>query len=929
MVREVVRELHASRREVQDVTLDSALERDLGLDSLGRVEVLQRLERRFSVHLPEQLLATAETPRDLVRAVQSASPHRPPVRASPVPPVAADDTAITLPTQAQTLLEVLDWHAQRHPQRLHMHLYGDNGQAENVTYAGLRASAMAVAAGLQARGLQAGQTVALMLPTGRGFFDSFVGTLMAGGIPVPIYPPARPSQLEDHLRRQAGILANARSVLLITVPEAQRLARLLQAQVTELRSVVTVDELAADHGTYASPVVQAQDIAFIQYTSGSTGRPKGVALTHANLLANIRAMNRVTRTAPTDVFVSWLPLYHDMGLIGAWMGSLYCAYRLVLMSPLTFLAHPGRWLWAIHRHRGTISGAPNFAYELCVKRLREADLDGLDLHSWRLAFNGAEAISHETMERFCARFAPYGLRPQALLPCYGLAENALGLTFSTPGRGMRVDRIRRQVFMRTSRAEPAADDAQALSFVSCGTPLPEHEVRIVDATGYEVAERHEGHLQFRGPSATSGYYRNPDATAELFHGDWLDSGDLAYIADGEVYLTGRAKDIIIRAGRNLYPHELEAAIGELPGIRKGCVAVFGSTGAAARTERLVVLAETRETDASIHATLRQRITELAVDLLGMPPDDIVLAPPQTVLKTSSGKLRRAACRELYERGQLGKRRTAVWWQVTRLAAAGILPQLRRTWQALRQMLYAGYVWTVFGLLAPLAWSTAVLLPGRARRQAVTQALARWGLRLGGMPLHVQGREHLPDERPCVLVSNHASYLDALALLAALPGDVGYVAKQELAGSFVSRLPMQRLGVEFVERFEAQRGIEDTARVVKLVRQGRRVLFFPEGTFGREPGLRGFRLGAFVVAAQTGVPVIPMAIRGTRSILRAGQWFPRRGAVRLSIGTPIEPEGNDWAAAVALRDAARAQMLQMCGEPDLEHVTQIDRPQVGS
>ena len=547
------------------------------------------------------------------------------------------------------------------------------------------AGAAAVAAGLQERGLQHGQMVAIMLPTSLDFFYSFYGILLAGGVPVPLYPPARLSQIEDHLRRQASILDSARASILITVAEGQRLARLLGAQVEGLRSIVTVQELSSGGDGHVAPTLQPEDMAFLQYTSGSTGTPKGVILTHANLLANIRAMGQVAGTTSRETFVSWLPLYHDMGLIGACMGSLYYACPLVLMSPLAFLARPQRWLWAIHQHRGTISAAPNFAYELCLRRIDDLDIEGLDLSSWQMALNGAEPISPETVTRFCERFAKYGFRPQTMTPVYGLAESSLGAAFPPPGRGVRIDRIQRDPFTRSGQAIPAdEDDSTALRFVSCGRPLPGHQIRIVDATGYEVAERQVGHLQFQGPSATSGYFRNPEDTRRLFDGDWLNSGDLAYIAGGDIYVTGRVKDLIIRAGRNIYPQEIEEAVGDLPGIRKGCVAAFGSTDPVSSTERLVVVAETRETDAKAQEHLRQQIDATIIDLLGTPADDVVLAPPQTVLKTSSGKVRRAACRERYEQGDIGRPQRAVWWQVTRLAWAGVLPRLRQAWRSVHR-----------------------------------------------------------------------------------------------------------------------------------------------------------------------------------------------------------------------------------------------------
>jgi 1-acyl-sn-glycerol-3-phosphate acyltransferase len=287
-----------------------------------------------------------------------------------------------------------------------------------------------------------------------------------------------------------------------------------------------------------------------------------------------------------------------------------------------------------------------------------------------------------------------------------------------------------------------------------------------------------------------------------------------------------------------------------------------------------------------------------------------------VLKTSSGKIRRADCRERYARGDLRGRRRAIWWQLTRLALTGALPQGRRAWQSVTDVLYAGYAWILLGLCAAALWLAMAVVPRLSWRRTVARAVTRLLLRLVGIPVVIRGREHLPHALPSVLVVNHTSYMDALVLIAVLPPWVSFVAKRELTEHFFPRLLFQRLGTEFVERFEAQRGVDDTERVLQAVRAGGAMLFFPEGTFKRAPGLLPFRMGAFVVAAQAGVPLVPMAITGTRSILRAEQWFPRRGAVSVTIGTPIMPPGSDWSAAVALRDAARAQILRYTGEPDL-------------
>jgi 1-acyl-sn-glycerol-3-phosphate acyltransferase len=918
LVQELAQEIHPRRKQRDGrPTLDASLEKDLGLDSLGRAELLIRLERAFGLSLPDQLLASAETPRDLLRSLMTASPER-------QGPVVAGEMALEsegdgdeAPHGARSLLAVLDWHVQRHPERRHIAYDAGDGRVEELTYAQLQWRARAVATGLIDQGLEPGDAVGIMLPTELDYFTAFLGVQLAGGIPVPLYPPVRRSQIEDHLRRQAAILRTALVKVLITFAEVRPLARLLRTQVPSLHRVVTVAELEQEPPAVHLPTVSANDIAFLQFTSGSTGDPKGVVLTHANLLANLRAAGRALDLTSADRVVSWLPLYHDMGLIGAWMGSLYFAMPLSLMSPLTFLVRPSSWLWAVHWARGTASAAPNFAYELCLKKVADDEIEGLDLSSWRLALNGAESVSPETVGRFIERFSAYGFKTGAMLPVYGLAESSVALAFPPTGRGPVIDRVVREPFQRTGRAEPAAaDDETPLRFVSCGPPLGGHEIRVVDSTGREARERQEGRVEFRGPSTTSGYYRNPEATRRLFRGDWLDSGDLGYLAAGELYVTGRAKDVIIRAGRNIYPHEVEEMVGALEGVRKGCVAVFASADTRSGTERMVVMAETREEEAEELEALRERIAAAALDLTGVPVDEVVLAPPRTVRKTSSGKIRRAASRELYEQGKTGKGSSALWWQITRLAWSGLLPQLARARRATGDTLYAGYVWLVVVVAASPAWLGVVALPTLGLRRRYARAMARFLARATGTPLEVAGLELLAGDTPAVLATNHSSYGDAFALVGALPPKVAYVVKSELRRNPFAYLLLSRLGALFVERFDAEKGVEDTREALAAVERGESLVVFPEGTLQRAPGLMPFKMGAFVVAAEAGVPVVPMALRGTRSILRGGEWFPRRGAVKVTICPAIAPRGSDWSAALELREQVREQVLLHCGEPDL-------------
>jgi 1-acyl-sn-glycerol-3-phosphate acyltransferase len=915
IARALARELQPQRRSGPSLTLDSSLERDFGLDSLGRVELLARLERAFGARLPEEVLGSAESPRDLLQALLAAHPAAAPAGGPAIAePLGAAEAA---PDRTRSLVEVLEWHAERHPERRHILFLPGDGAPEELTYGDLLARSRRVAAGLAGLGVGPGQTVGLMLPTGLDYFAAFCGALLAGGIPVPLYPPARKSQIEDHLRRQAGILRTAGAEVLLTFPEVLPLARLLGAQLPGLRRVATVAEVSAAPAAPPAVNVRADDVAFLQFTSGSTGNPKGVVLTHANLLANLRAIGPGADIRPDDVIVSWLPLYHDMGLIGAWMGSLYFGLPLVLLSPLTFLARPAQWLWTIHRHRGTLSAAPNFAYELCVNKIADADLEGLDLSSWRMALNGAEPVSPEAVRRFLERFARYGFRPGAMAPVYGLAESSLALAFSPLGRPPLVDVVAREAFQRTGKAVPAAaDDPHALRFVSCGVPLKNHEIRIVDGDGREVGERQEGGLEFKGPSASSGYFRNPEATAALVRGEWRDSGDRAYIAGGEVYITGRVKDIIIRAGRNLYPHELEGAVGEIAGVRKGCVAVFGSPDPATGTERLVVMAETRERDEAALERLRQAIQDATVDLLGTPADVVALVPPHAVPKTSSGKIRRSSARQVWESGRIGRGGAALGWQLARLAATGLRAQLARRARSLGEILYAGWAYTALALFAVPVWLAVVLPPGLAARRRAARTAARLFFAAIGIPLRLEGARHLAAGGPRIVACNHASYLDAIVLTALLPPEFAFVAKRELEGSFIARVLLRRLGALFVERFDVSQGAAETRKALDAVQAGESLVFFAEGTFHRYPGLLPFRMGAFAVAAEAGVPVVPAVLRGTRSILRGDDRFVRRGDVAVAVAPPIPPEGSGWHAGVRLRDRVRAAILERCGEPDL-------------
>ncbi|HUJ40720.1 MAG TPA: AMP-binding protein [Candidatus Acidoferrales bacterium] len=943
------------------------LERDLGLGSLERVELIVRAGDVFHIRPPDELFAEANTIGDVIAALElqlgqsraggraaegqggarsgaTGEAHR--LFAERENAATAEELALE---SAETLLDVLRRRARAEPGRRHLRLREDSGETREITYGALFEGVAAFARGMENLGVAAGDRVGIMLPTCVDFFHVFLGAQMAAAIPVPIYPPVRADRIEEYAARQAAILRSAEVTTIVTFGRAEKVARLVGPQVPSLKRVTTagqIAELGSKPGQLSGARrVTGSDIAFLQYTSGSTGDPKGVTLTHANLLANLRAILAVVGMNPADRAVSWLPLYHDMGLIGAWMGPMYAGAPLSLMSPLAFLSRPERWLWAIHEHRGTVTAAPNFAYELCVRKVPEERIEGLNLSSMRYMLNGAEPVNPATLERFAGRFARYGFDRRALMPVYGLAENSVAVSFTPPMRGWRVDWLDRAALENDGRAvavaAPASEeeragrngdapgsaaDSNVVGFVSAGFPIPGNEVRIVDDAGNDVAERVEGRLWFRSPSATSGYYRNATATAGLLReGGWLDSGDRAYFAEREIFITGRAKDIIIKAGRNLYPHEIEEQAAATPGVRKGCVVAFGMVDESSGTERLVVVAETAERNAARREEIAAGIRERVAAGVGMPPDDVEMVRAGAVPKTSSGKLRREATRALFREGQLHQGRPPAWLQVSRLAARSAPKRVAGLARRTVDRLYGGYFLGMVSALAMTVWAELNIIPSRPVGARISRRLNRLFFRLVGVPIEIVGEEHLealgtrwgrPSKGGLLIVSNHASYTDAVVMLALLGAyKYRFVAKQEVTSyPFIGGI-MKKLGHFSFERENREARLKQADELEEALARGESVLIFAEGTFTPAPGLRPFQLGAFKSAVASGCPVLPIALRGTRELLPDEAVLARPGQrVTLTVCPPIYPNGEGWQEILRLRDATRAAIAEHCGEP---------------
>jgi fatty-acyl-CoA synthase len=641
---------------------------------------------------------------------------------------------------------------------------------------------------------------------------------------------------------------------------------------------------------------------------------------------------------PGDVGVSWLPLYHDMGLIGAWLTLLQFGMPLAVMSPLAFLTRPERWLWAFHKHRGTIAAAPNFAYELCVRKIADKDIEGLDLSSWRVAMNGAEPVNPETMERFTTRFARYGFRNESHLPVYGLAESSLAVTVPPLNRAPRIDRIDRETFATNGRALPTASpQTSTISFVSSGTSLPEHEVRIVDQQGNEVPDRTEGFLWFRGPSATTGYYHNESATQKLLPlgpaaspGEfaWVDSGDRAYRADGEIYVTGRLKDIIIKGGRNLYPHEIEELTARVEGIRKGCIVAFGLKDEGSGTEKLIVVAEVRERDAKKLAAISFAVTDEVMRGLGLPPDRVELIPPGSIPKTSSGKLRREETKKLFLKGSLSAGRAPAWLQIVRLGAAGAMRSFFRGvgWAVTRtlEILYGLYFGVVFFLwIVPTCARVRLISDHRAAGRFTSSAL-KILFALVGIRLRVVGKEHMDTPGAKIYAANHTSYFDVLPIMLGLGVPYRFVAKMEVRHMPFIGTFLKQMGHLWFNRTDPTSRLRQAEQMEALLRQGESIFVFPEGTFTSDDGVRPFQLGAFKAAAATGVPIVPVSLAGTRKFLREGTYIPRPTSVTITLSPPIHPhqsaaspttpESASWHDLIRLRDQTRQAIAKHSGEP---------------
>ncbi len=524
-------------------------------------------------------------------------------------------------------------------------------------FAEVCAEAKRIGARLQARGLAKGDRLALVLAGPEDFILAFLGAISAGVMPAPLYPPLALNRLDNYIDRAVGILRVSGAKVLLTTKDLIPVFQPVLTRMPTLKKLLDVETLrrTAVDSRLSATAAQPNEPCFLQFTSGSTSEPRGVIVTHRNLMANAKAVIEALEVDPDrDRAVSWLPLYHDMGLVGFVIAALVAQVPVVFIPTIAFVKHPGIWMETVHKYRATITFGPNFAFDLATKRAPKNSRVSLDLSCLRVLGCGAEPINPKTMENFLAAFGPWGLGADAITPCYGMAEATLAIAFDRLRRPLRKLVIDRPDYETLNIARPISNEKSShdpqnrFELISCGRTFPEHEIQIMDAEGNLLSDGHVGEIVFRGPSVTPGYFQNSEASRQLLTGGWLHTGDLGFLLDGDLYISGRQKDLVIINGRNYPPQAIEWVVEEIPGVRKGSVVAFSIDGHA--TERLVIIAETTMTD---NTALAQAVSEQIRSALGLSADKVVLVARGSIPKTSSGKLQRRRTKALFEGGLLG------------------------------------------------------------------------------------------------------------------------------------------------------------------------------------------------------------------------------------------------------------------------------------
>ncbi|HEX7596622.1 MAG TPA: AMP-binding protein, partial [Polyangia bacterium] len=521
----------------------------------------------------------------------------------------------------------------------------------------------AYAATYATRGLQPDEVVILILQHGADLVFAFYGAILHGAIPA-IMPYLTEKLLPERYRADlAALVGVTQPAAIVTYPDFEPEVHAALKEGSSVRAVLVTGSIQPpaepDFAFLGGMQRSADSIVLLQHSSGTTGLQKGVALSHRAVLNQVETYKQALHFNPQDVIVSWLPLYHDMGLIAGFLMPILTGNPLVLMSPFDWVRAPGRLMQAISRYHGTLAWLPNFAYNFCAQKVRPRDLEGVDLSTWRGVINCSEPMRYESQVAFAERFAPHGFRASALLTCYAMAENTFAVTQGGVDAPLTIDEIDRETMQVDRLARPtlraplggatqgAAGGRPTTKMVSAGRPIANTQVKVVDDLGHALPERVIGELALRSDCMLTGYYHRPDATQKALIDGWFLTGDFGYMADGEVYVAGRKKDLIIVGGKNVYPQDIELLAMQVPGVHAGRVSAFGVFNEAAGTEDVIIVAEVDTIDPAEHTRISDEVRQAVNRGSAIAVRHVHVVTPPWIVKTSSGKTARLANREKY------------------------------------------------------------------------------------------------------------------------------------------------------------------------------------------------------------------------------------------------------------------------------------------
>ena len=550
-----------------------------------------------------------------------------------------------------TFVERLKFHQEKHPGAVVIRLQAAGRPDQPITYAQLLQDAAAYAEALRKQGIQPGEVVILILQHGTELIYAFWGAILHGAIPSIMPYLTEKLAPEQYRADLATLISVTQPAAIVTYPQFDAEVRAAVGTGSTVRSIILTDQIAPiaslDFGKLGGNQRQPGDVVLLQHSSGTTGLQKGVALSHQAVFNQLDAYGDALRLSSSDVIVSWLPLYHDMGLIAGFLMPILTGLPLILSSPFDWVRAPYKLMRSVSQYQGTLSWLPNFAYNFCSQKIRDRDLEGVDLSTWRGVINCSEPVRWESHQAFIERFKSYGLRLEALQTSYAMAENVFGVTQSDLSQPPCVEDLDRELFMTKGLARPVGSGQEPLRMMSSGKPIPNTEIRIIDVHGKELPPGTMGEITLRSNCMLNEYYRRPDATRESLRDGWYRTGDYGYVSQGEVFVTGRKKDMIIVGGKNVYPQDLETLSYEVPGVHAGRSVAFGIFNEDTGTEDVAMVAESDTTDpaeqARIADLIRQHITKRSAVALR----HVRVVGPHWILKTSSGKTARRANRDKF------------------------------------------------------------------------------------------------------------------------------------------------------------------------------------------------------------------------------------------------------------------------------------------